>query len=165
MCPESMTNRSVPGNIRRRSIGRSVGERAQQLPRLCRSQRGLGLPTAIFVITVMAFLAVAINQLVESNAQSAGEELLLIRAFYAAESGIQLGLNQTFPPVDPETGACPGLLPGPPLVVGPFTEQGLAGCSAQLVCETTEVDDSTYYTLRSTGSCGAVRRTIQVRAR
>src|SRR5690606_24624854 len=47
-------------------------------------QRGMGLATALFVITVMAVLAVLIAQLVRNNAQAAGEEFRLVRAFYAA---------------------------------------------------------------------------------
>ena len=50
-------------------------------------QAGIGLPAAIFVITIMAVIAIGINQLISQNAQTFEEEINLIRAFYAAESG------------------------------------------------------------------------------
>lgn len=123
-------------------------------------QAGLGLPTAIFVITVMALLAVMINRLVESNAQSSGEEILLIRAFYAAESGAQIGLNGLFPP-DGGAASCPA----GPVSLGAFTASGLQGCTAAVSCSSQSVDGENYYTVQSTGSCGPVSRTIQVRAK
>jgi MSHA biogenesis protein MshP len=121
-------------------------------------QRGLGLATALFVITVMALLASLIFQLIRSNTQSTQEQIQLVRAFYAAESGVQFGLNKVFPP-------------GPPAAVcaaGPTTYNlavdGLNQCTAAVVCSSVTVDSIDYYTITSTGTCGDVSRTIQVRA-
>lgn len=121
-----------------------------------RGQRGLSLATALFVITVMALLAVMIFQLVRSNAETTGEEVLLIRAFYAAESGVQFGLNAVFPPA---AGArsCPATFT--------LEEEGLVGCEAVVTCTSVNAEGTDYHTITSTGTCGEVSRTIQVRAK
>lgn len=130
-------------------------------------QRGIGLPAAIFVITLMAILAVAISQLVFNNARTFEEETLLTRAFYAAESGAGLGMNALFPAQEfPEyqngvdsTAICAA---GP--VEYDFVVDGLNGCTAAVTCTVdTTVDDVEYYTIVSTGRCGDVTRTVQVR--
>ncbi|HEY0961438.1 MAG TPA: hypothetical protein VGE69_03695 [Pseudomonadales bacterium] len=121
-----------------------------------RGQRGLSLATALFVITVMALLAVMIFQLVRSNAETTGEEVLLIRAFYAAESGVQFGLNSVFPP-GAGTRSCPATFT--------LEEDGLAGCEAEVTCTSVTAEDVDYHTITSTGTCGDVSRTIQVRAK
>ena len=133
------------------------------------SQKGLGLPTAIFVITIMALLAVAINALVRNNAESTGEELKLIRSFYVAESGLQFGMNAVFPP--PASGlasSCPGL--GSPTTYSPFDIPGSNNCSVEVTCSEQQVAVSggpaleSFFTIESTGTCDDVSRTFQVRA-
>lgn len=120
-------------------------------------QRGLSLATALFVITVMAFLAVMIFQLIRSNAETTEEEVLLNRAFNAAETGVQFGLNTVFPPSG-ALGACPAS------EAYALAAVGLEACSAQVSCSSVEVDGTDYFTVTSRGTCGAVSRTIQVRA-
>ncbi len=125
---------------------------------LLRKQRGLSLATAIFVITVMALLASLIFQLVRSNAQSTAEEVNLIRAFYAAESGAQFGLNRAFQPNGGTS--CPAT------TTYNFVEGDFNGCRAEVSCDNSIVVNSvTHYTITSAGSCGDLTRTIQVRAR
>lgn len=129
-------------------------------------QNGLGLATAIFVITVMALLAVLINQLVQNNAETTAEELQLIRSFYAAESGVQFGMNDVFPPdgvaSDFSASRCDGA--GSPINYPAFAVDGMNACTASVTCAPLSVSAVTYYTITSTGSCGDVSRTIQVRA-
>ncbi len=124
-----------------------------------RRQQGLGLATAIFVITVMAVLATLIAQLVTNNAETTQEEIELIRAFYSAESGLQFGLNRLFPP----DGLTPGVCPAGPVNYD-LTEGGFSRCEADVFCESVTVSAVDYYTITSTGTCGEVSRTIQVRA-
>lgn len=119
-------------------------------------QRGLSLATALFVITVMAFLAAMIFQLIRSNAETTREEILLTRAFNAAESGVQFGLNAVFPP-GPVASSCPAN-------ANYSFEAELSMCTAAVQCSMLTVDDEDYYTIRSTGTCDAVSRTVQVRA-
>lgn len=118
----------------------------------------MGLATALFIITVMAVLAVLITQLVSNNAETTAEEVDLIRSFYSAESGIQFGLNKVFPP-DGSSGSCPA---GP--VNYDLQQGGLTACEADVSCSSVTVNSTTYYTITSTGTCNSISRTIQVRA-
>ena len=129
-------------------------------------QRGIGLPAAIFVITLMITIAVAVNLLVRQNAESFEEELRLTRAFYAAESGAGFAMNALFPPDEfpsyGSTAICPENAGSPRLYE--FDAEGLENCSAEVSCVTdATVDGVEYYTILSTGSCGEVSRTVQVR--
>lgn len=121
-------------------------------------QSGLSLATALFVITVMAFLAAAIFQIVRSNSESTQEEILLVRSFYAAQSGVQFGMNEVFPP-DGSAANCPASFPQYEM-----EEEGLNVCTADVSCSSLAVGGNTYYTLMSKGTCGGVSRTVQVRA-
>jgi MSHA biogenesis protein MshP len=124
-------------------------------------ERGLSLATALFVITVMAVLAALIFQLVRNNAETTQEEILLIRSFYAAETGVQFGLNRVFPPNGAAT-TCATTTTYPQYA---FSEGGLEACTADVTCAPLVVNTATYYTITSKGTCGAVSRTVQVRAR
>ncbi len=53
-------------------------------------QSGISLPVALFIITIMSLIAVAVNQLNETSSQSYGQNILSTRASYASESGVQL---------------------------------------------------------------------------
>lgn len=125
-------------------------------------QAGLNLPAAIFVITLLALLAVAINALVNRGAQSYQEEINLTRAFYAAESGAGFGMNTIFPPEGfPGYGAPAECAAGPR--VYSFTVPGLNACTASVTCSTTPVGGVSYATVTSVGNCDGIERTIQVR--
>ena len=124
-------------------------------------QAGLSIATALFVITAMALLAAMIFQLIRSNADTTGEEVLLIRSFYAAQSGIQFGLTEAFPPDGGGT-SCTALTTYPQYEMD---AEGLQACTADVTCAPLAVNNTTYYTITSTGTCGAVSRTVQVRAK
>ena len=125
-------------------------------------QEGIGLPAAIFVITLLAVIAVGVNYLVSQNAQSYEEEVNLTRAFYAAESGAGFAMNTIFPPEEysayATTAEC---------VAGPrtynFTVEGLNQCTASVTCTEVTIGGTNYATIESEGTCGDVERTIQVR--
>jgi MSHA biogenesis protein MshP len=126
-------------------------------------QRGIGLPAAIFVITLMSAIAVAVNLLVTQNARTLEEELRLTRAFYAAESGAGFAMGLLFPPEDfPDystAAACPDVDR-----TYVFAVPGLTQCEVEISCEIdATVDGLDYFTVFSTGTCGEVSRTIQVR--
>jgi MSHA biogenesis protein MshP len=130
-----------------------------------RRQCGVGLATALFVITIMALLAVLIVQLVRMNAQTTEEEILLLRAFYAAQSGVEYGLNHAFPPDGTPT-ACPTASAPMPMTfpLETIDVAGLDRCTFDVSCSALTVDSTSYYTIRSTGTCQDVSRTVQVRA-
>lgn len=130
-------------------------------------QRGIGLPAAIFVITLMVSISVAIQLLVSQNARQFEEEIQLTRAFYAAESGANFAMNALFPPAEfplyNVTAICPNNVGSPRIYE--FEADGLRSCSAEVSCVTdATVDGVNYYTITSKGICGDVSRTVQVRS-
>lgn len=108
-------------------------------------QRGLGLPMAIFIITVMAFIAVAINELSEGGAKAVGANVLSMRAFYAAESGanIVLAINGSGAPCGAATTVT---------IAQGQMRNGLANCTARITC--TPQGSGPIYVLNSRGQCG-----------
>ena len=129
-------------------------------------QRGLGLPAAIFVITLLVSIAAAINWLVSQNSDTFEEETQLTRAFYAAESGAGFAMNALFPPNEfplySVNAICPNNV-GSPRVYN-FDVDGLASCRAEVSCNIdADVGGTEYYTISSQGICGEVSRTVQVR--
>ena len=126
-------------------------------------QQGIGLPAAIFVITLMATIAVAVNLLLSQNADTLEEEVRLTRAFYAADSGAGFAMHLMFPPQDfpnyDTVAVCPTIARS-----YEFTMEGLGACSVEIDCVTdATVDSVNYYTIASTGTCGDISRTVQVR--
>lgn len=132
-------------------------------------EAGIGLPAAVFIIVLMATIALAINVLVEQNAQTFGEEVNLTRAFYAAEAGAGFAMNSLYPPEDypgyanlPDSCSDWGVGETFPRVYSLETV-GLNQCTASVACDSGEVDSVVYTTFTSTGTCSDVSRTIQVR--
>ncbi len=126
--------------------------------------KGIGLPAAIFVITLLVVIAASINLLVGQNAQTFDEEVNLTRAFFAAETGAGFIMNNIYPPEDYPGYAgsfCAGS--GSPVSYS-FTVEGLANCSASVECnDDISISGTTYTTITSTGTCDDVSRTVQVR--
>ena len=125
-------------------------------------QSGIGLPAAIFVITLMAVIAVAVNQLLSQNAQTFEEELNLTRAFYAAESGAGFVMNTVFPPEEYSAYATTAECVSTERDYD-FTVDGLNQCSATVTCTPVTISGTNYATIQSEGSCGDVERTVQIR--
>lgn len=126
-------------------------------------QQGIGLPAAIFLITIMALIVVAMSELNESSALGFGQDLNSMKAFYAAESGAQVALNRVFNGDE----ACDNSLAS----IDFGTTPGLSGCSAVLTCSQVNVAATggiQYRTFRSTATCGGgfeqATRSIEVRA-
>jgi MSHA biogenesis protein MshP len=122
-------------------------------------QRGIGLIAAIFLIVVVAALAVGVASLVRSNSNSFARDVLAYRAFLAADSGAQLGLNRVFAPVG--TPSCSNR-------VYTFTQTGLEGCRAIVTCSALSVGGQQRYDVESHGRCttatDVAERRIDVRA-
>lgn len=128
-------------------------------PRLSK-QTGLGLPVAIFVITIMSMIAVAVNQLNEAAGQNFSQNLLSSRAFYAAESGAQLRAQ---PVLSTSPCSC-----GVDVIVDyDFTVKGLNACRAATSCDEFIANGSTFCTITSIGSCDNTnaQRTVEVRVK
>ena len=126
----------------------------------CNTQAGVGLPAAIFVITVLVVIAFGVSQLVSQNAETFEEEINLTRAFYAAESGAGFAMNTLYPPEE-----YPGYASGTCAASTSinFVSDGLNQCSATVTCNEITVGSKNYATIKSTGTCNNVERTIQVR--
>lgn len=128
------------------------------------SQRGAGLPVALFIITVLALLVVGMAQLQESSGRAVSLQIQSQRAFFAAESGAQVAVRDVL-----EAASCGAL--DSPLA---FTASALDGCRASLSCESVTANISgpggnTIFSIASTGQCGQgpeqATRTIEVRVR
>lgn len=149
MFPES-TNNFKPNLIRSQSIQKR--------------QSGVGLPAAIFLITVLAMIVVALTNLEESSGIGFSHEINSTRAFYAAESGLQIGLNRALPPAGGAGVACNG-----EVYNHNFNAPGLGGCSVTVRCIQHTMDGLQYSTFTGTGTCGTgidiARRQIEVRVR
>ena len=109
-------------------------------------QKGFGLPMAIFIITVMALLVAAMLSVSEKSAQASSANVLSMRAFYAAESGMNIALNRLFPPQG-SAAACSTTL----LDNMAFTAAAMSQCRVSVSC----VQTAGQYYLRSSGQCGS----------
>jgi len=126
-------------------------------------QRGVGLPLAIFIITVLALIVVTITQLQQGTAEMEIQDLQSKRAFYAAESGAQAALALLFP-LDGSAGASCSIS----IFENTFSVAGLNGCSVSVSCSSDSLGSTTYFTLTSQGTCGSgldqSSRIVEVRA-
>ncbi|MFY0639629.1 MAG: hypothetical protein JXR16_01195 [Bermanella sp.] len=124
-------------------------------------QRGFGLPSAIFLILIMALFIAGIHQLNEINASVYGREWMSMRAFYAAESGAQTAAVYALTS-EPE-GTCDNAY----IANLNLNSDGLKDCTINVACLNRVVDSSNHLTLTSTASCGngpdQAVRVVQIR--
>lgn len=118
-------------------------------------QAGLGLPAAIFIITVLALIIAGMSAVQRWSAQSVILQVQSQRAFYSAESGLQLALNLLLPP----TGVARDCAVSP-FYSHSFTPpvgevSGLDDCSVSVSCRSVVAGTETFYLLDSTGTCGS----------
>ena len=125
-----------------------------------RKQRGMGLVGAIFIIVIVGILSVAMSQMVVMDSETQSYEILSLKAFLAAESGAQLGVNRILTPSG--GGSCAAR-------TFTYAEPSLKSCQAVVSCTPLTVSSETFYTVTSSGQCVAgayvAERTIQVRIR
>jgi MSHA biogenesis protein MshP len=125
------------------------------------SQRGIGLPATIFIITVLALIVVAMAELNQSSNQAFAQSFQSQKAFYAAESGAQIALNRVFVGAV----ACNNSIAD---INFSSAGAGLESCTADLSCNQVTVSGINYYTISSAATCGTgfetSQRSIQVRA-
>ncbi len=137
--------------------------------RIMARQSGFGLPMAVFVITVMALVIAAMAQLQQSSSEGSSLQLQSQRAFYAAESGLQLSLNLLLPPDGSAGRNCASA----PFYAHDFSSTasfyGLTNCSITVECQPLTVNSEQYFTLTSRGRCGSgtdsAQRTTEVRVK
>jgi MSHA biogenesis protein MshP len=121
-------------------------------------QSGLGLPVAIFIITIMSIIALAVNRLNEASSQIYSQNLLSTRSFYAAESGAQLRAQSVLSVAPCSCGVNANY---------DFTVTGLNICRAVTTCDEFIANSETFCTITSVGSCdnSNAQRTIEVRVK
>lgn len=107
-------------------------------------QAGLGLISALFVITVLALLAAGMASLSVSSAQTHTQQILNIRAQSAANSALQI--HQAKTAIKMQCSKEP--------VRYQFETKGLYDCHAMLSCENVDYQDRSYMTLTVNASCG-----------
>ncbi|MDB3986505.1 hypothetical protein N9417_05625 [Pseudomonadales bacterium] len=121
-------------------------------------QQGIGLPIAIFVITVLSAFAVNMGLLVQDNASGRSEYITSLRASLAADTGADLGLNEAFGPSAPGV-TCPST------DYYSFTnDAGMSGCSAAVTCTSAIAGGKTIYTVTSVGTCDTISKTVVISA-
>lgn len=90
-------------------------------PESARRAGGFALPAVIFLIVIVGLMAIGMVQLVGTSQQSVSQEITSLRAYLAAQSGLQWGMYETvYPPG--------GGLTAAPQQLG-FTTTGLAGAT------------------------------------
>ncbi|MGB0732293.1 MAG: hypothetical protein ACPGPF_00960 [Pontibacterium sp.] len=114
-------------------------------------QRGLGLVSAIFIITIGAMLAVAMSQFMQLGQLSTIRVFQSTRAMQAAESGVQLELNRLTHPQN--LGGC-ATNASSSATYNFGSTPGIAGCNAAVSCTVTTIDSVDYVTFTSVGRCG-----------
>lgn len=131
-----------------------------------RHQNGSMLVIALFVIIIMALLGLAMVRLLSASADAVIHEVYGVRALQAAQSSLELKIQEAFPLTQDGAGSCNSTntkafvnVPG---LENCFT---ITSCSLTngFVGETTE-----YYSFQSTGICAAGKviasRTVAVDA-
>jgi MSHA biogenesis protein MshP len=126
-----------------------------------RTARGFALPSAIFLIVMVAFTGSAMMNLVGVERSTASLALQGARAFAAASSGIEWGIYRAL-----DDGSCPAD------TTLALSEGGLVGFQVEVSCTSSQHDEAgataTVYTLiavaeyGSFGSPDYVRRRLQV---
>ena len=134
--------------------------KGRQIKQQPKKQQGLSLVMVIFIIVVLSMLGTAMLRIMAVSSDSVAREILSTRALHAAESGVQVKLNQIF-------------IGGSGCSTGLPSLGGLQGCSVSIEqCRTLEVplgSGQNYYSIISVGRCGpatdqAVRR-VEVQAK
>lgn len=121
---------------------------------------GIGLMGAVFFMVVVGLLSAAITRSVTNGADAFALEIISQRAFFAAETGAQLGVQAVYPPQG--LGSCGNNS-------WDLNVIDLPQCRATVSCRSSTVGGFEYHTIESTGRCSdggdiVAERVILVRA-
>ncbi|MGS2723581.1 hypothetical protein ACVBEJ_07525 [Porticoccus sp. GXU_MW_L64] len=133
------------------------------------NQSGYLMPLAAFILVAMAVMAAALMRTSGQTGISVAQEAITLQAFYAAESGAQLGMSTLyFDSTNALTraaidGRCDGMNLNPA-----YNTAGLSNCNATVSCARSLSDNASFYTITSVGNCGSGEvtstRTVEVSA-
>ncbi|MGY8872891.1 MAG: hypothetical protein ACKVJE_20885 [Pseudomonadales bacterium] len=113
-----------------------------------KTQAGLGLVSAIFVIVVLAMLVVGMSSIMTASQTYRAQEILAVRALSAAQTGSELHLSELLHPENAEVCTADAN----PVAL---TTPGLLDCSYQASCASVTVNSDEYVTIESVGRCGS----------
>jgi len=127
-------------------------------------QGGMGLPSAIFLITVLLILVAAIHQLNQTSASAFSRQWLSLQSLYMAETGAQLAATYQL-----------SSAASSPACTNDFIDDltinnsALSSCKVSVACQQQTMAGDTFFTFTSTGSCGLgadlTQRIVQIRIR
>ncbi|NVJ62351.1 MAG: hypothetical protein HWE27_18330 [Gammaproteobacteria bacterium] len=119
----------------------------QQKSSLRTTSSGFSLPAALFIIVILGLLAIALFRMTQTSEVAVAQEILSIRGFYAAESGLQTAAMSAFP-VSGGAGTCSNFTLN-------FSTSGLSNCSATVTCTSYISDGTNFFNITSTGQCSS----------
>lgn len=125
------------------------------------SQAGLGLISAIFLITVGALLAAGMASFIEIGQRHTVQSFQATRAMQAAESGIQLELNKLIHPQF--VGGCAAA--NTATATTTYNATGIKGCRSVVSCNVTSINGVDYVTIESVGRCGGTTASLESASR
>ena len=145
-------------------------DRGQRTEDRRQQQSGYLMPLAAFILVVMGLMAVALSRNTTQTGIATTQEAITLQAFYAAESGAQLGMNRLFY----NTGAtltqaivdsaCDSLNISQNLSAA----ANFGNCSHSVTCSRSATGITHFYTVTSVGQCGSGEitstRTVEVSA-
>lgn len=128
--------------------------------RQSRRQRGFLMPVAIFILIILAGVAITVTRFSAQTGTANTQESISVATFYAAESGGQYALNRLYystvaAPTQATVDANCGTINGASLN---FTSAGLAGCQTTITCSISSnppLNTVSVYNLTSRGQCGS----------
>lgn len=137
-----------------------------KLPMTLQRQNGSMLVMSVFIMVVVLLLALSLTRILANSSQTVVYEVYGLRAYNAAQSGIEYGLLQLFP-VSGDSATCADTS------VEFGNLEGLQGCKFDLGCVLTTHNYNAkvidYYQLTVTGQCTVgevlVSRTLKVDAK
>ena len=100
----------------------------------------MSIVAAIFLITALALLATAAVQIVSTGQQSISQEITSVKAYFAAQTGLQWGMYQAVYATPNTTQALT------------LSNSGLTNTSVNIVFLKSTFDSNTYYQLTTTGN-------------
>ena len=124
-------------------------------------QAGLGLISAIFVITILAVMITGMARFFTLTQETTVQEFVGARAITAAQTGVELELTclengLTGCTASAAVGSVPAVWdywPGP-TAGEEFTGKGLNGCRAEVFYYSVDSPEGSFWTIDSTGYCG-----------
>ena len=118
-------------------------------PLVANDQQGAALMMVIMILAVLALLGFSMNKMFESAQESVIYEVVGQRTQRAAQSGLEIALNQV---IGPNSGLAPDCS-NVSLPASFGNAPGLNNCQASAACESFSVSGYLYFRISATGTC------------